>query len=64
MATPPEKNYPLFPSNLPLKVEVLSSPFFLKVWLEAQPPPPMQKGGRGAHYVNHNPALLSELTEH
>ena len=48
MATPPEKNYPLFPSNLPLKVEVLSSPFFLKVWLEAQPPPPLQKGG-GVH---------------
>ena len=31
---------PLFPSNPSLKVEVLSSPPFLKIWLEAQTPPP------------------------
>ena len=37
---PPKKSHPLFPSNLPLKVDVLSSPFFLKIWL----------GGGGAHY--------------
>ena len=30
---PPEKSYPLFPNNPPLKVEVLSSPLFLKIWL-------------------------------
>ena len=37
----------------PLKVEVLSSPQFLKIWLEAQPP--LQKGvGRveGARYAS------------
>ena len=46
------KVIPLFPSNPPLKVEVLSSPPpFLKIWLEAQPPPPLQKGGGFAHYM-------------
>ena len=46
---PPRKIHPLFPSNPPLKVEVLSSlPHFLKIWLEAQPAP-LQKGG-GARY--------------
>ena len=30
---PPKKSHPLFPSNPPLKVDVLSSPFFLKIWL-------------------------------
>ena len=36
----------LFPSNPPLKVEVLPSPHFLKTWLEAQtpPPPPSERG--------------------
>ena len=49
---PPEKSHPLFPSNPPLKVEVLSSspPFWklgLKIWLEVQPPspPPAERGG-------------------
>ena len=51
IATPPEKSHPLFPSNPPLKAEVLSSPPFLKTWLEAQPPSPLQKGGGGAHYA-------------
>ena len=45
----PWKKYPLFPSNPPLKVEVLSSPPFLKIWLEVQPPP--SRNG-GAHYDN------------
>ena len=40
IATPLEKSHPLSPSNPPLKVEVLSSTHFLKIWLEAQPPPP------------------------
>ena len=41
IATPLKKVTPLFPSNPPLKVEILSSaPPFLKIWLEAQPPPP------------------------
>ena len=47
----------LFWSNLTLKVEVLSSLSFFKIWLEVQPPPlppfpPSQaEGGRvGAHY--------------
>ena len=49
---PPLKKVTLFfPSNPPLKVEALSSPPFLKIWLEAQPPrPPVERGG-GAHYV-------------
>ena len=42
--TPSEKSHPLFPSNPPLKIEVLSSPLFLKIWLETQTPPPLQKG--------------------
>ena len=43
-----KKFSPLFPSNPPLKVEVLSSPLFLKIWLEVQP------HGRkvGVHYVS------------
>ena len=50
---PPEKSHPLFPSNPSLKVEVLSSPPFLKIWLEAQTPPPRQPLSErgGAHYV-------------
>ena len=36
---------PLFPSISPLKVEVLSSSPFLKIWLEANLPPPCRKGG-------------------
>ena len=39
---PPKKSHPLFPSNPPLKVDVLSSPFFLKIWL----------GGGGVHITN------------
>ena len=40
IVTPPEKSHPHFPSNQPLKVEVRSSPPFLEIRLEAQPPPP------------------------
>ena len=51
---PPEKGHPLFPSNSPLKFEVLSSPNFWKIWLAVQRPPlppiPLQNEG-GAHYV-------------
>ena len=43
-----EKSHPLFSSNPPLKVEVLSSsPPFLKIWLEARP---LQKKG-GVHTI-------------
>ena len=51
----PLKVTPFFPANPPLKVEVLQSPHFLKIWLEALPPPTLpspallQKGG--AHYA-------------
>ena len=42
----PLKKVTLFPSNPPVKVEVLSSLPFLKIWLEAQPPLfPLKKGG-------------------
>ena len=53
IAAPPppswKKSPPLFPSNLPLKVEFLSIPPFLKIWLEVQPPLPCRGGG--VHYV-------------
>ena len=44
-AMPPEKADPLFPSNPIQKVNVLSSPLFLKNCLEAQPtsPHPLQE---------------------
>ena len=46
--SPLEKSHPLFPSNPPLKVEVLSSPpLFLKIWFEVQPLPSQQKGRGG-----------------
>ena len=52
LAAPPKKSHLLFPSNLPLKVEVLSSPPFLKIWLEVQPPlPPPQQKGEGLHTI-------------
>ena len=53
---PPEKSHPLFLSNPlsqppfsqpPLKVEVFSSPHFLKIWLGAQTPPVQKE--RGVH---------------
>ena len=42
---PLKKVNPLFPTNPLIKIKVLSSPPFLKIWLEVQPPPP-QKGGK------------------
>ena len=35
---PSKKNHSLCPSNHPLKIEILSSPTFAKIWSEAQPP--------------------------
>ena len=48
---PVKKVNPLFPSNQPLKIEVLSSPPnpLLKIWLETQSPP-VEKTEGGAHY--------------
>ena len=49
---PPEKCHPLFPSNPPLKDEVLPSLSFFKIWLEAQPlSTPAERRGGEAHYV-------------
>ena len=51
----PEKSHPLFPSNLPLKIEILSSHPFLKIWSEVQPSS-QQKGvggGGGFTLCNH-----------
>ena len=39
-----EKSHPFFPSNRPLKAEVLSSHPLLKIWLEAHPLPPAERG--------------------
>ena len=48
-----EEGHPHFPCNSPLKTKILSSPSFLKIWQEAQPPPPAERGlGGGAHYDN------------
>ena len=48
---PPEKSHPPLSQQLPLKVEILSSPLFLKIWLEAQPPPPLDRKDGGTHYA-------------
>ena len=49
IATSPKKSHPRLSQQPPLKFEVLSSPHFLKIWLEV--PPPSRKGrGGGAHY--------------
>ena len=46
-------NSPILKKSPTLKVEVLPSHPFLKIWLEAQPPPlpALQKGEGGAYYV-------------
>ena len=44
MQPPLKKVTPLFPSNPHLKTEVLSSPPFLKIWLETQPPAAERRG--------------------
>ena len=61
LQTPPQKKVtPLFPSNLPLKAEVLSSPLFenlvgVSTSRPPPPPPPSRKGGEGgAHYGLNN----------
>ena len=49
---PSEKIHPLFPSNHPLKAEVLSSPSFENLVGGSTPPPnpqPAERGG-GGHY--------------
>ena len=49
---PLEKSYPLFSSNLLLKVEVLSSPLFENLVGGSTPPAETGEGGVGrAHYV-------------
>ena len=54
---PLEKTNPLFSSNLPLKIEVLSSPLLFENLVAGStppplPPPPAERGvgGGGAHY--------------
>ena len=50
--TPSRKKSPPLSQQPPLKVEVLSSPPFLKIWLEVQPPlPPPQQKGEGLHTI-------------
>ena len=57
------KVIPLFPSNPPLKVEVLSSPPpFLKIWLEAQPPPLAERGGLPTIWVCASVIACNSLT--
>ena len=53
----------LFPSNLSLKIEILSSPPFLKIWWEVYPPssflPPSRNVG-GAHYGTDENQVINE----
>ena len=54
--TPYEKSHLLFPTNLPLKIDILSSSPLFEIWQGAQPLPPSakQKGrGGGVHYESH-----------
>ena len=51
MAIPPEKSYPLFSSNPPLKVEVLSSPPFWKFGRRFKLPAERGQEGRGTHIM-------------
>ena len=64
IATPPPlKKSPLsFPAT-PLKGEVLSSPHFLKIWLEAQPPLQKEVGGGGTQYVYNLRVNFNELSK-
>ena len=48
LQTPPEKSYHLFPSNRPLKIEILSSPPFRNFGRRLNPFPPSRRG-RGFH---------------
>ena len=64
-----KKVTPLFLTNPPLKIKVLSSPLFLKIWQEVQPPLQKGGGGGGAHYATansisgcHNPIGVKLLT--
>ena len=60
---PHEKSHPLFPCNLPLKVEVLSIPTLFENLVGGSTPPLCRKGG--AHYelvVTILPALPTYLT--
>ena len=62
MQPPLKKVTPLFSSNLPLNIEILSSAPFLKIWSEAQLP--LQKtgaGGRDGAGGAHSLKLMSLL---
>ena len=50
-ATPPEKGYPLFPSNPPLKIEILQALPFQRFGQRLNPSP-QQKRGREVHTMN------------
>ena len=48
-ASPLQKVTTLFTSRPPLKIEILSSPPFLKIWQEAQPLQPTPAERKGVH---------------
>ena len=71
IAPPPEKSYPLFSSNPPLKVEVLLSPHLFENFVGVLNPPAERGGGGGggAHYVHVRDrkipyAILHQITCH
>ena len=65
-ATSPEKSHPLFPSNLPLKIGILSSPLY---WTFDQSlNTPSRKGGAGGvggdYYFGRYSSELAQLVSH
>ena len=58
IATPSEKSSPLS-QQPPLKIKV--KPTLLKTWLEAQPPPPAEKGegGHANYEMGHLPTKVT-----
>ena len=62
-ATSPEKSHPLFPSNLPLKIGILSSPLY---WTFDQSlNTPSRKGGRGGgDYFGRYSSELAQLVSY
>ena len=62
-ATSPEKSHPLFPSNLPLKIGILSSPLY---WTFDQSlnTPSRKGGGGGGYYFGRYSSELAQLVSH
>ena len=60
MQLPLKKSPPSFPATLTLKIEILSSPPFLKIWSGSSTPSPSKKKGGGARGMVHTMLLMEE----